>query len=992
MNPLVTSSKILNKNNVRTFSLDLSKLVNNERTSDNNKNEDIKSVSEIKKSNSKCEKSHIKSNKDTNKITDLQTKVNTFQDLIFYNQNASEKISNPNTNLQSEPLSGTKTQSKNYITQFSHNYVDNSHNSHNSLNSLISNNSNKAMNSFNCLNSIKKNFISRINDKNFRINSKPKLESALSKTSNTKKIENFDKKTPKNNLTDINKNLATDAFNHPTISSSCNESKKVSYVSNGLSKYLQSVNLNTSFNYININNLQGGKILNEKPNDSRNVSKNNLMSNSFLYSTNKNPAVGKIPTNPTNITNASNLNFKNISINKTNNSNIRRIYSSFSKSKNSENEKNFVKRNFGKSFEANSNLTNLVDLYNKKNYIINSKPTYGLDKSINLSKSKSNSKSKLHIVKAKDNFNPSKENMEEFYSFPHDTKSNTPTQAIIQNSIEGGFQLRNTCSDKKNYASHTSSIQIGLLDNDTKFKLQNLKENIYEILNFDSNKTNFNKLQIFKELEMIYREVMTSYNSLFNENTTHIEYYLYNNTNTNTNTNELTDERMKTYSTIEELKEKIKTSEINYHKLSLEYENLKNKNEMLERKIILSDEENSKLRNFLKEKTENMEDLKAIMTHYKKEFEKMKKNYKREEKISCEESEEYFDCECDESNTETKKGSSYGNKIAGDPNAELEIKNNQALSDNQNNFKLIKSSANKKNTPLFQKINHINQRNQEKNPYENTNSNSNTNSQTNNKNGDSLPFSDLKDKSNIYDEDIIIDGVESHDVNNDNIDGESKEISIEDQEILHYNFNHKSSKSRKKLNDTAINIVPENVRMDYLAYMNNQNDEAKKNLIQLEKIKSNSNSQENLNENDELSQIPRHSQKRLITVHKLNANSSNNDGSEERVFFSSRVESLDDELLAKVNRMKTGCFAGEPDKRNNLESKISFLILDTIVDDSKEDDNEFSEINLQKDNRLSLNLEKLKPKNFQDEFLENYEEFSLSWRKEVEKMNKSNRK
>ena len=37
----------------------------------------------------------------------------------------------------------------------------------------------------------------------------------------------------------------------------------------------------------------------------------------------------------------------------------------------------------------------------------------------------------------------------------------------------------------------------------------------------------------------------------------------------------------------------------------------------------------------------------------------------------------------------------------------------------------------------------------------------------------------------------------------------------------------------------------------------------------------------------------------------------------------------------------------------------------------------------------SLKLEKIKPKNFQDEFLEHYDEFSISWRKEVEKMNNS---
>jgi hypothetical protein len=108
------------------------------------------------------------------------------------------------------------------------------------------------------------------------------------------------------------------------------------------------------------------------------------------------------------------------------------------------------------------------------------------------------------------------------------------------------------------------------------------------------------------------------------------------------------------------------------------------------------------------------------------------------------------------------------------------------------------------------------------------------------------------------------------------------------------------------------------------------------------------------------------------------------------VFFSSRVESLDDELLANINRMKTGCFAGESNTMNNMESKIYFLILDTIVDDSKENEHESSEISTQID--LSLNLEKLKPNNFQDEFLENYEKFSLSWRKEVEKMNRSNRK
>ena len=238
----------------------------------------------------------------------------------------------------------------------------------------------------------------------------------------------------------------------------------------------------------------------------------------------------------------------------------------------------------------------------------------------------------------------------------------------------------------------------------------------------------------------------------------------------------------------------------------------------------------------------------------------------------------------------------------------------------------------------------------------------------------------------------MVDGVDYHEVDNENLEGESNEISIEDQDVLHYNLNSNSNKAKKKLNDTAINIVPENLRIDYLAYLNNQNENAKKNLLQLEKIKSNSNSHENPDENDELSQIPKHSQKRLITVNKFNADSSNIDGREERVFFSSRVESLDDELLANINRMKTGCFAGESNTMNNMESKIYFLILDTIVDDSKENEHESSEINTQKDNRLSLNLEKLKPKNFQDEFLENYEEFSLSWRKEVDKMNRSNRK
>lgn len=159
--------------------------------------------------------------------------------------------------------------------------------------------------------------------------------------------------------------------------------------------------------------------------------------------------------------------------------------------------------------------------------------------------------------------------------------------------------------EENNYISSES------LSSNTKNKLNEIKLAIIEVVNQTKHKN-----AVLKELENIYKYVQKNLNSGFGTNTT-FNYF--------TDMDKVSIEK-RNDSNRSDVSHKLKFDIINNEneKLKSENINLKTKIQNIDNKFDKLAEENNELRNYVKEKSENLEDLKHTLSQFQKELNNMK--------------------------------------------------------------------------------------------------------------------------------------------------------------------------------------------------------------------------------------------------------------------------------------------------------------------------------------------------------------------------------